>query len=255
MKFRPCIDLHNGKVKQIVGSTLKDDDPSSLKENFVSDLSPSYYASLFKKDNFTGGHVIMLGKGNETAAEDAILAWKEGLQLGGGINDANAKFWLERGAAAVIVTSYVFNDGFIDWTNLDKIAAITGKQRLVLDLSCKKRDNKYYIVTNRWQVFTDVFLDRKLFSDLSDYCFEFLIHAVDVEGGCKGIDTELLSLLAEYSPIPVTYAGGIRDMNDIKIIQEKGKGKIDFTVGSALDIFGGSGIKYEDLVQWMKENG
>jgi phosphoribosylformimino-5-aminoimidazole carboxamide ribotide isomerase len=255
MKFRPCIDIHKGKVKQIVGSTLSDKEPWTLKENFVSVKPPSYYAKLFRKDGLNGGHVIMLGHGNEEAALDALTVWPGGLQIGGGITVDNAGFWLDHGAAAVIVTSFVFKDGRVHEERLKSITALAGKERLVLDLSCRKRGGDYLIVTDRWQVFTDVVITKENLEHLSGYCFEFLIHAADVEGKCSGVDGELVGLLSAISPIPTTYAGGARSMDDVLLVKEVGMGRIDITVGSALDIFGGKGVKYRDLVEFNRKEG
>ncbi len=250
MKFRPCIDLHGGKVKQIVGSTLEDGKPGTLVENFVADQPPSYYANLFKQDGLTGGHIIMLGPGNEEAAKEALRAWPGGMQIGGGINADNACYWLDQGAAAVIVTSYVFRDGQIIRDRLQRLLKAVGKDKLVLDLSCKKKDDQYFIVTDRWQKFTQVAISEKNLKELSRYCFEFLIHAAHVEGRCQGVDLELVELLARWTPIPTTYAGGARTMNDVRAVKEVGRDKLDITVGSALDIFGGSGIRYRELVEF-----
>ena len=255
MKFRPCIDLHKGKVKQIVGSTLRDASPGSLRENFVSEKPPSYYADLFRKDHLTGGHVIMLGPGNEEAALDAVSAWPGGLQLGGGINLDNARFWLDKGASAVIVTSFVFKDGKVHEQRLKALSKLTGRERLVLDLSCRKKGRKYYIVTDRWQNFTDVPITRENLEHLSAYAFEFLIHAADVEGKCKGIEKDLVKILGEITPIPTTYAGGAKSMDDMCFIKKMGRGKLDVTVGSALDIFGGSSLRYKDLVEFNRTGG
>ncbi len=250
MRFRPCIDLHDGRVKQIVGSTLNDDSSAALRTNFSSDLPPSWYANLYRHDNLTGGHIIMLGPGNEAAAKDALAAWPGGLQLGGGISDANAEQWLEAGASHVIVTSYVFHDGQLDFTQLEHLRQLIGKERLVLDLSCRWREDGYYVVTDRWQKFTKLRISKELLTELAASCAEFLIHAVDVEGKCMGVDERLLALLAEAdSPSPVTYAGGVSSMADLKLIRRVGQSKINATVGSSLDIFGGSGCKYDDVVQ------
>ncbi len=253
MRFRPCIDLHNGCVKQIIGSTLSDDLNKGPVENFVANKPPSYYAQLFKKDNLTGGHVIMLGPGNEAAAKEALCAWKEGFQIGGGINADNAKYWLDQGAYAVIVTSYVFSEGEIREDRLKELLKRVGRDHLVLDLSCRKKGKDYYIVTNRWQKFTKCKITKELLDDLSRYCFEFLVHGVDVEGKCLGIDENLVSLLADFSPIPTTYAGGARSIEDLYRVKKIGRDRIDLTIGSALDIFGGSGVKYEDVVKFNKE--
>ncbi|MEZ0328499.1 MAG: phosphoribosylformimino-5-aminoimidazole carboxamide ribotide isomerase [Dissulfuribacterales bacterium] len=255
MKIRPCIDLHQGKVKQIVGSTLNDNNRDALKENFVAPHPPSHYARMFRNDNLTGGHVIMLGPGNEEAASEALEAWPEGMQLGGGITLNNAAYWLKKGAAAVIVTSYIFYDGRIDEERLVRLSHAIGRERLVLDLSCRKRNGFYYIVTDRWQRFTEETLSPRTLKRLSNYCFEFLIHAADVEGKKAGIDEELVEFLAEYSPIPTTYAGGARNMQDVLRVKKLGKDKIDLTIGSALDIYGGNGITYKEIVQFNVTEG
>ena len=247
MRFRPCIDLHDGKVKQIVGSTLGEE-PSSLRTNFSSPHPPSFYAEMYRRDQLRGGHVVMLGPGNEAAAMEALAAWPGGLQLGGGITAANAQHWLERGASHVIVTSWIFHDGQVDMERLEELALLVGKNRLVLDLSCRWRENGYYVVTERWQRFTDLRLAGAALARLAAYCDEFLVHAVDVEGTCTGLDERLLRLLADESPLPTTYAGGIAGMADVELVERVGAGRIDASVGSALDIFGGTGIRYTDLV-------
>ncbi len=245
-RFRPCIDLHDGKVKQIVGSTLRDDS-SEVSTNFVSPHSPAYFAELYRRDGLAGGHVIQLGSGNEEAACEALAAWPGGLQLGGGVNAANARRWLDAGASQVIVTSAIFKDGELKLEELRNIHEVTGSGRLVLDLSCRFRDGVYYIVTDRWQKFTHLAVNRETLEFLADFCCEFLIHAVDVEGKQSGIETPLVELLARYSPIPSVYAGGISSLDDIRTIEELGRGKIDYTVGSALSIFGGA-IPYESIL-------
>lgn len=251
MNFRPCIDLHDGKVKQIVGSTLTDE-AKNLTTNFETDLPSSYFAGIYQKDNIYGGHVIMLGKGNEEAARAALRAFPGGLQVGGGINSLNAKSYLDDGASHVIVTSYVFHDGYIDWTRIREIAAAVGKKRLVLDLSCKKRDGSYFVVTDRWQKFTDTIIGREIFAQLEGFCDEFLVHAADVEGKQGGIDTGLVSILSNVTSQPLTYAGGIRLLSDLEEIKVTGKGLLDATIGSALDLFGGA-LKYTDVVKWFNE--
>lgn len=247
MKFRPCIDLHQGAVKQIVGGTLA----GELVENFVSDHDAAYFAGLFKKDGLTGGHVIMLGPGNETAALKALAAYPGGLQAGGGITAENAAFYLNQGASHVIVTSYVFRDGAISYRNLDRLVAEVGRKRLVLDLSCRKKDGVYYVATDRWQNVSEVEINAYNLNELAGYCDEFLIHAVDVEGLRRGIDEELVALLGEWVAIPVTYAGGARSLDDLNLMKRLGRGKVDLTIGSALDIFGGS-LPYLDVVEWQK---
>ena len=249
MKFRPCIDLHNGVVKQIVGSTLSDQDSQGPVTNFTSEKPPEWYALKYKEDNLTGGHVIQLGKGNESAAKAALAAWPGGMQIGGGINIDNAAYWIEHGASAVIVTSWVFHGGIINMDRLEKLVKAIGKERLVLDLSCRKKENVYMVVTDRWQTFTKETVTHELLDRLSAYCSEYLIHAVDVEGKCSGIEIGLVEMLGSWEGIPVTYAGGIRSMEDIKMIGDLGHGHIDFTVGSALDIFGGKKLVYRDLAR------
>ena len=253
MKFRPCIDIHNGKVKQIVGGSLTDvQDQAS--ENFVSEQDASFYAELYKKAGIKGGHVILLNGHDspyyESTKEQAILAlhtYPGGLQIGGGVNPENAGEYLNAGASHVIVTSYVFKDGRISWENLKRMKETVGKEKLVLDLSCRRKDGKYYIVTDRWQKFTEEKVTLELMEKLGAYCDEFLIHAVDVEGKAKGIEVSLAKLLGEYNGHPVTYAGGVGSMEDIQTLKMAAGGKVDVTVGSALDLFGGT-IPFEKLI-------
>ena len=252
MKFRPCIDLHNGKVKQIVGSTLSATSPDALRTNFTSEFSSSYYARMYRRDSLFGGHVIMLGPGNEDAAGEAFQAFPQGLQAGGGITPQHAAYWLDQGAAAVIVTSYVFKDGQVLADRLKEMQALVGRDKLVIDLSCRKRGDAYYVVTDRWQKFTATRISAKTLDYFSRFCFEFLIHAADVEGKCEGIAEDLVINLAAWSPLPTTYAGGVRDTSDFLRIRELGKGRLDVTVGSSLDIFGGSGMKYSDAVAFNR---
>lgn len=251
MRFRPCIDIHNGKVKQIVGSSLRDEG-AAAKDNFVSQQDAQFYAKLYKNKGLSGGHVIILNpKGSEFYEADleqavsALKAYPDGLQIGGGICAENAADFIEAGAQRVIVTSYVFRDGEIDFERLKKISSAVGRERLTLDLSCRKRGDSYFIVTDRWQKFTSVTLSPETMQILASYCAEFLVHAADAEGKSKGIEIEAAKILAD-SPIPCTYAGGIASMNDISLLEEIGGGKIDFTVGSALDLFGGN-IEFSKL--------
>lgn len=250
--FRPCIDLHEGKVKQIVGGSLSDDSADRLRTNFVSERPPAWYAELYRRDGLSGGHVIKLGSGNDDAAREALGAWPGGLQLGGGVNPDNAAGWLEAGASHVIVTSHVFRDGRLDWDRLRALEERIGAARLVLDLSCRKREDQYLVCTDRWQKFTDLEVNAQTLETLSQHCAEFLVHAVDVEGLCQGIDLELVELLARHSPLPATYAGGARSLEDLKEVARAGRGRIGLTIGSALDIFGGTGIRYDDAVAFNR---
>ena len=249
--FRPCIDLHEGKVKQIVGGTLTDDG-SAPRTNFVSDRSSAYYAELYRRDGLRGGHVIMLGPGNDEAARAALAAYPGGLQIGGGINLENATSYLETGASHVIVTSWVFRDGAVEWERLNSLVRAIGKERLVLDLSCRRRGNGHFVVTDRWQKFTDVAITGESLAKLGDFCAEFLIHAADVEGLCQGIDAELVENLGAWTQIPTTYAGGANSLADLEAVTRLGHGKVDLTIGSALDIFGGNGVRYEDAVAFNR---
>lgn len=253
MRFRPCIDLHDGRVKQIVGSTLSEVDSSTPRTNFSSELPPSHYSRMYRQDNLTGGHVIMLGPGNEDAAVDALAAWPGGMQIGGGITMDNAEKWLKRGASHVIVTSYVFHDGLLDEKRLQRICSLVGRDRLVLDLSCRRGEGGYYVVTDRWQKFTRLKISSLILDELADYCDEFLVHAVDVEGRCMGVDDRLIQLLSKCTAVPITYAGGVAAMDDLALIREAGNGKLDVTVGSALNIFGGKGLHYREVIDFCRE--
>ncbi len=246
MRFRPCIDIHNGKVKQIVGGSLKDEGDQA-RENFVSEYDAAFYAELYKKAGVSGGHVILLNGTDspyfEATREQAYLALRTfpgGLQLGGGVNPENAEGYLAAGASHVIVTSYVFRNGTICWENLDQMVQAVGKEHLVLDLSCRRREGEYYIVTDRWQKFTQEKVTKELLKTLSGFCDEFLVHAVDVEGKASGVEKELAALLAESQEIPITYAGGVGSSKDLEDLRIAGKGRLDVTIGSALDIFGGN---------------
>jgi phosphoribosylformimino-5-aminoimidazole carboxamide ribotide isomerase len=245
--FRPCIDLHEGKVKQIVGGSLTGQ-PSDLRTNFVSERPSRWFAALYRRDGLTGGHVIMLGPGNEAAAREALAAWPGGLQVGGGIKLENAPGWLEAGASHVIVTSSIFRDGHLDWDRLQALVAAIGKNRLVLDLSCRKKGADYFVVTDHWQKFTDLKIEPDTLRRLGQCCDEFLVHAADVEGLCRGIDLELVGQLGRWSPLPATYAGGANSLRDLEDVAHAGGGRINLTIGSALDIFGGTLVRYDDVV-------
>lgn len=253
MRFRPCIDIHNGKVKQIVGGSLRDTG-NQAEENFVSEQDGAFYASLYKEKGLKGGHIILLNstdseyfQATRAQAFLALRAYPGGLQLGGGVNPNNAADYLNAGASHVIVTSYVFRDGCICWENLEKMVREVGREHLVLDLSCRKRADKYYIVTDRWQKFTEETVSLELMKKLGGYCDEFLIHAVDVEGKANGVEIPLAELLGEYEGHPVTYAGGVGSLKDIQTLKQASGGKVDVTVGSALDLFGGT-IPFANLV-------
>lgn len=250
MRFRPCIDIHDGKVKQIVGSSLTD---SGAVENFVSARDAAYYAQLYREKGLYGGHAILLNKrgtpeyqADKVQAFGALRAFEGGIQAGGGINAENAAEFIENGASHVIVTSAVFHGGKLDMDSLKELSRKVGKERLVLDLSVKSRDGRFYIVTDRWQKFTDVELNSRTMEELAGYCDEYLVHAVDGEGKQNGICREAVEILAG-SPIPAVYAGGISSYEDIELIREYGKDRVDFTIGSALDLFGGS-LAFDEVI-------
>ena len=294
MKFRPCIDLHAGRVKQIIGSSISDisegGSSTLVTENFTTTKPASEYASMYARDGLTGGHVIMLGPNNDDAAMRALAAHPGGLQVGGGITADNAERWLERGASHVIVTSYAFNNGIVDMDKLKHLVKVVGgKERLVLDLSCRRKpnpsssssstndarkscyatesihsnsrsnndddddddDDPYYVVTDRWQTYTNVRVNRKTLVELGNYCSEFLVHGVENEGKRCGILEDLVVLLGRYSPVPVTYAGGVNSIEDLDRVKYLGNGRVDLTIGSALDCFGGD-ISYDDVVAWHR---
>ncbi len=255
MKFRPCIDIHNGKVKQIVGGSLKDKNDEA-KENFVSEQDAAFYADFYRSKGIKGGHIILLNpvtspyyKETKRQALLALSAYPKGLQVGGGINCENADGFLDAGASHVIVTSYVFRDGKVSWENLDKLKKIVGKEHLVLDLSCRKKDGEYFIVTDRWQKFTEVKVTKETLQELSSHCDEFLVHAVDVEGKASGIETPLVELLADCGNVPVTYAGGVGNFAHLEQLKIAGKNRVDVTVGSALDLFGGN-MSFEKILEF-----
>ena len=257
MKFRPCIDIHNGAVKQIVGGSLKDEGDAA-KENYISRQEADYYAGMYRRDGLKGGHIILLNppasdyyEATRAQAVKALHAYPGGMQIGGGITAENAAWYLKEGASHVVVTSYVFQDGKIHYERLKKLTQAVGKERIVLDLSCRKRENDYFIVTNRWQTFTEERLSAQILEELSRWCDEFLVHGVDVEGKASGTEEGLVRILAEWNGLPVTYAGGIGSMEDLKRFEEISEGKLDFTIGSALDLFGGK-IPYQELCRLGK---
>ena len=251
MKFRPCIDLHDGKVVQIVGDSLQDGNSDALETNFVTSKSSAEYANLYAADNLSGGHVISLGEGNKSAALEALAAFPGGMHYGGGVNPVNAAEFLNAGASHVIVTSWIFSENKLNFQKLSALQKSVGKNRLVLDLSCRKKGNDFFVMTNRWQTFTEEKINPSFLEKLSEYCNEYLVHGVDVEGKSQGIQEELISILGGHSPIPVTYAGGVSRLLDLDRVKEIGQDKVDLTIGSALDIFGGD-IPYESVVEWIK---
>lgn len=250
MNFRPCIDLHDGKVKQIVGSTLGYEN-KEVVENFTSDQGASYYASLFLQNKLTGGHVIMLGPGNEEAAISALQTYPNGLQIGGGITADNAQKYIDAGASHVIVTSYIFHDGQLDMDRLEQLVKKIGKEKLVLDLSCRKRDGKWYVVTDKWTKFSDFEVNAQSIKVIEEYCDELLIHAVDVEGKRSGMQEDLVRDLTEWTSIPTTYAGGVRSIDDLKKFESLSNGKLHVTIGSALSIFGGD-LDFQTVVNYCE---
>lgn len=259
MEFRPCIDIHNGRVKQIIGGSLKDAE-NAAEENFVAAFDAAYYARLYQKNNIKNGHVIMLNHRQSEYYEEtkkqalgALAAYPGGLQIGGGITPENAVQYLDAGASHVIVTSCVFRDGRIDFENLSRLVKETGKEKLVLDLSCRMKNESYYIVTDRWQKYTDVILNHGTLDEFSSYCDEFLIHAVDVEGKADGIEEKLVEMLGSWNRIPVTYAGGVHSFGDLAKLKELGHDKVHVTIGSALDLFGGP-MRFEEVLSYIKQN-
>ncbi|MEN9841972.1 MAG: hypothetical protein RL376_1772 [Verrucomicrobiota bacterium] len=251
-KFRPCIDLHEGKVKQIVGGSLRDDG-AGLRENFVSSLGAGDFAARYRADGLTGGHVIKLGPGNDEAALAALAAWPGGLHLGGGITGDNAETWLAAGASHVIVTSWLFDaKGHFLPARLETLRTRIGAERLVIDLSCRRTPAGWTVAMNRWQTLTDLHVTPATLDSLAGSCAEFLIHAADVEGLCNGIDSELVTQLGRWGGRPMTYAGGVAHMDDVRLVETASGGALDLTVGSALDIFGGRGVRYEELVAWNR---
>lgn len=276
-KFRPCIDLHDGRVKQIVGGTLRDDGPDPT-ENYVSEKPAAWFAQRYREDGLTGGHVIKLGPGNDTAAREALAAFPGGLQIGGGISAQNAADWLDAGASHVIVTSWLFDrEGHLQTNRLKELRKEVGRQRIVLDLSCRRvepteskqqtgqtgagqggageKAAAWRVAMNRWQTLTDLPIDHTTLDSLCEYADEFLIHAADVEGLCQGIDEELVAAIGSWAKCPVTYAGGATSLADVERIAELSDGRVDVTIGSALDLFGGSGVCYQDLVAWNRRHG
>lgn len=258
MEFRPCIDIHNGKVKQIVGGSLRDEG-NQAKENFVAEQDAAYFAEFYKKDKIRGGHIILLNPSDSSYYKEtkrqALLAlhtYPGGMQVGGGIHAENAKEFIEAGASHVIMTSYVFKDGKVNYNNLEKILAAVGKEHLVLDLSCRKKDGDYYIVTDRWQKFTEEKVTPELLDKLNEYADEFLVHAVDVEGKASGIEVPLAEMLGDWGRIPITYAGGVGSFEDLKQLKEYGKGRLNVTIGSALDLFGGR-MAYKEVLQYINQ--
>jgi phosphoribosylformimino-5-aminoimidazole carboxamide ribotide isomerase len=258
MEFRPCIDIHNGQVKQIVGGSLTDINDNA-KENFVATQDAAFFAKLYKEAGIKGGHIILLNPASseyyEATKEQAIQALREypgGLQVGGGITPDNAKEYLEAGASHVIVTSYVFYGGHIDYERLQKMVLSVGKEHLVLDLSCKKIGNEYRIVTDRWQKVTEEVVSLELMDRLAGFCDEFLIHAVDVEGKANGIEAQLAEMLGEWDGLPITYAGGVHSYEDLDLLKELGQERLNVTIGSALDLFGGS-MEWKEVMRRMND--
>ncbi len=249
--FRPCIDLHQSKVKQIVGGSLSD---SGADTNFVSDEEASYFAALYSNLGLKGGHVISLGDNNQQAILEALKAYPKGLQFGGGVTTGNAAAYIDAGADKVIVTSYLFEQNDFSWARLSEISAEVGSHNLVIDLSCRKTNQGWMVATNRWQTITNAKIDKYFIEKIQPYCAEFLIHSADVEGLQAGIDSDLISLLGNLVSIPTTYAGGAKSLDDLDTVNSLSDGKVDLTIGSALDIFGGSRVTLQDCVDWNERN-
>lgn len=256
MEFRPCIDIHDGKVKQIVGGTLSDNGAAA---NFESDLDGVYYARLYHEKRLTGGHIILLNpvtseyyEADKALAFSALKEYPGEFQAGGGITADNAMEFIEAGASHVIVTSYVFKNGQINYDNIEKLVKTVGREHIVLDLSCRRQNGQYYIVTDRWQKFTDVTVSVKTLDALASYCDEILVHAADVEGKCRGIETELVELLGGWNKLPVTYAGGVGSYGDLRELKDISHNRLNVTVGSALDLFGGN-LKFEKVLEICRQ--
>ena len=250
-QIRPCIDLHEGKVKQIVGGSLND---SGAETNFISQYSADYYAKLYRQHNLKGGHIISLGANNQQQVTQALSSYPNGLQYGGGVTPENANEFIAAGASQVIVTSYLFEEGEFSWSRLEQIKAAVGAERLVLDLSCRKTNKGWMIATDRWQTITNTAINQQTIAQLEQHCAEFLVHAADVEGLQAGIDQDLVKLLGEICTLPCTYAGGAKSVDDLNLVQALSNGKIDLTIGSALDIFGGSGVTLDECLSWNHQN-
>lgn len=247
--FRPCIDLHDGHVKQIVGGSLSDSG-AGLRTNFIADKPPAWFAERYRNDDLRGGHVIKLGPGNDEAAKAALAAWPNGLHIGGGISGDNAAEWIAAGAEKIIVTSWLFPDGQFDPQRLQTLVAAVGRDRIVIDVSCRVREGRWWVAMDRWQRVTNVEITADFLKQLTGSCSEFLIHAADVEGLCNGIDEQLVTRLGEWSSIPCVYAGGGRSLDDLALVERLSGGNVDLTFGSALDIFGGTGVTYADCCAW-----
>jgi len=257
--FRPCIDLHQGCVKQIVGGSLVDGRDQPI-ENFVADRPPQWFAKQYQANGLHGGHVIKLGAGNDDAARAALAAFPEGLQLGGGVNAGNAVDWIEAGASHVIVTSWLFDaDGKLIAERLQRLRNLVGRERIVIDLSCRRTSKTskplWRVAMNRWQSLTEIEITPENLSRLAEYANEFLIHAADVEGLCQGIDAQLVECLGQWAGLPMVYAGGVASLDDVRLVESLSGGAVDVTVGSALDLFGGDGVKYTDLIEWNRRRG
>lgn len=259
MEFRPCIDIHNGSVKQIVGESLRDAGDGA-RENFVAGHPAAYYAELYRDAGIRGGHVILLNArgsrwygATKEQALSALRAYPGGLQAGGGITPETASEFLDAGASHVIVTSYVFQDGRIRYDRLERMCAAVGKERLVLDLSCRKTAEGYFVVTDRWQKLTRERVEEALLERLADFCDEFLIHAVDVEGKSNGIERELAAFLGQWEGKAMTYAGGVHSYEDVELLKKLGKGRLHVTIGSALDLFGGN-LSWKKVLEMCSAN-
>jgi phosphoribosylformimino-5-aminoimidazole carboxamide ribotide isomerase len=248
--FRPCIDLQAGVVKQFVGGSLRDGQAPTI--NSVAPEGPEYFAALYRADDLLGGHMIQLGAGNGTAAERALREWPGGLQVGGGVTASNARRWLDQGAAKVIVTSFLFEHGKLSVERLDALGEVAEPHELVIDLSCRRKGDAYWVAIDRWQTITDLEVSRDTLERLAPHCSEFLVHAADVEGLRAGLDEQLVQLLGQVTPLPCTYAGGAHSLGDLDRVSELSAGRVDLTFGSALDIFGGEQVRYAECVAWNR---
>jgi len=151
------------------------------------------------------------------------------------------------------VTSFCFDGAKFSEAKLAEMVAAVGAERLVLDLSCRAAEGGgWSVAKDRWRTITDLAVTPETLDRLAGQCAEFLVHAADVEGQCGGVDRELVQMLGSWAGAPVTYAGGARSLENLREVDGLSDGKVDLTIGSALDLFGGDGVSYADCVAWNR---